>query len=165
VPLPSRYRALGLVAVGLGSRDCPSVSVGGPTRQSCHQALATARHSGKRAAWGSRSVSAVPSRRYLRSVVWLARLCTWGFPLIMFLALCVVFGIKHAWLAMAIFGSLACLWTMTLVWRVRSGIKTWTMTATFSAVVAGVRPTRDGLTRPTASSGEKGNTLRSKGDA
>jgi hypothetical protein len=104
------------------------------------------RHPGKRVVQGGRSASPVPSRRYLRGVVWSARVFTWGFPLVMFLALSVVFGIRHAWLAMAIFGTLVCLWAVTLVWRVRSGIRTWTMTATASALVTGVRPPRDGLT-------------------
>jgi hypothetical protein len=36
---------------------------------------------------------------------------------------------------------------LTIVWRVRSGVRSWTLSATMAGLITGIRPTREGLTR------------------
>lgn len=66
-------------------------------------------------------------------------------PLVAFLTMAVVMVVRGDWPMATFFGVFAGLWALTLAWRARSGIGTWTLTATISALATGARPSRDGI--------------------
>ena len=69
----------------------------------------------------------------------------WLVPLLVLLTMAVIMLVRNDWVMAVFFGVFAGLWALTLLWRVRSGIGTWTLTATVSALATGVRPTREGI--------------------
>lgn len=66
-------------------------------------------------------------------------------PLLLFFWMAVLMAFRGFWPEGLVFLLLGALWLVTLIWRRRSGITTWTLTGTVSALITGVRPTRDGL--------------------
>jgi hypothetical protein len=57
---------------------------------------------------------------------------------------------RQSWVGVSILGTFFVLSTLTIGWRIRSGIQSWPLSATVVALLTGIRPTREGLTRKDA---------------
>ncbi len=69
----------------------------------------------------------------------------WVAPPAMFAYVGVKGALDHEWALVAIMAPLSVIWLVTIIWRLRSGIRTWTPSATVVGLLSGVRPTSRGL--------------------
>ena len=76
----------------------------------------------------------------------------WFVPGVVFVVLGVQFATDGAWVEALVYLALCTLWGLTTAWRVKSGIPTWSLMATVVGLITGIRPTKDGLTRPRSDS-------------
>jgi hypothetical protein len=82
-------------------------------------------------------------------------------PTGMFLFFGVASMLRRDWVGTAIFLPMFVLSVLTLAFRYRSGIRTWTLSATAVSVATGIRPTKTGLvTKAVATEPKQRSTFR-----